>query len=68
MPVRHVPAMRGEACAVNFETSPEALRAARVLSQSDVDHRAFVRAAADAAALDVADARSRHAEYGATEH
>ncbi|MFH8405483.1 hypothetical protein ACH4FX_12020 [Streptomyces sp. NPDC018019] len=53
---------------MNFEVSPETLRAARVLSQSDVDHRALVRAALDAAPLDVADARSHHAEYGSAEH
>ncbi len=46
---------------------PEYLRAARTLTQREVDHRAFVRGAADPAPGEVAEARSHHAEYGGAE-
>ncbi|WP_158708787.1 hypothetical protein [Streptomyces sp. NRRL S-920] len=48
-------------------TVAEYLRAARILTQGEVDHRAFVRGLADPAPGDVAEAHALHAEYGSAE-
>ncbi|WP_164551685.1 hypothetical protein [Streptomyces sp. WAC 01529] len=48
-------------------TVAEYLRAARTLSQREVDHRAFVRGLTDPAPGDVAEAHALHAEYGGAE-
>lgn len=48
-------------------TVAEYLRAARTLSQGEVDHRALVRSLADPEPADVAEAHALHAEYGSAE-
>jgi hypothetical protein len=48
-------------------TVAEYLRAARTLTQADVDHRALVRSLADPAPGEAAEAHAHHAEYGSAE-